>query len=114
MQIPIGLQTHPQLRGSLQEAAQSEGSIGGDGALAEHYLVQAVEGNAQTARSFDLPDTQRLQVFLEQDLAGSNRRTQPIRISIDSLRCRLRRHVHSPIGNAIAGFSLLYFAKVPN
>jgi hypothetical protein len=43
MEIPIGLQTHPQLRGSLQEAPQPESSICCDGALAEHYLVEAVE-----------------------------------------------------------------------
>ncbi len=80
MQIPISLQSHPQLRGSLEKATQSECSIGGDSALAQNYLIQAVERDAKAAGGLDLSEAERLQVFLEQNLAGRDRRTRPIRL----------------------------------
>jgi hypothetical protein len=43
VQIPISLQSHPQLRRGLEQAPQSKRSIGGDSTLAQDYLIQAVE-----------------------------------------------------------------------
>jgi hypothetical protein len=97
MQIPISLQSHPQLRWSLKKAPQSKRRIGGNSAFAENYLIQAVEWDAKAAGSRDLSEAERLEIFLQEDLAGRNRRTEPIRLSSDSLRRRLHRHDHSPI-----------------
>jgi hypothetical protein len=46
--------------------------------------------------AFDLPEAERLEILLQQDLAGRNGGTQPIRLSSDSLRHRLR-HVLFPV-----------------
>ncbi len=97
MQTPISLQSHPQLRRGLEEAPQSKRGIGGDSAFAEDNLVQAVERDAKAAGSLDLSEAERLEIFLQQNLAGRNRRTQPSLLSSDSLRRRLRRNYRSPI-----------------
>ena len=48
----------------------------------EDDFVQPIERNPEAASGLKLPDAERLQVFLEQDLAGRNRRTQPVRILV--------------------------------
>jgi len=96
MKIPIRLQPQPQLRRGLQEAAKSERSIRGDAPFPEDDLVETVQRDVESTRRFDLTDPERLQILLEQHLAGGNRRTQPVRIPSDSLRPRLRRHVRFP------------------
>ena len=49
MQIPIGLEPHPELRRHLEQACQPQRGVGSDAALAEHDLVQSVERNPEYA-----------------------------------------------------------------
>src|SRR5712691_3976240 len=96
MQVPVGLQTHPQLRRRLQQSCEPERRIGRYSPLPEDDFIESVERNAKSLRRFELTQTQRLQVLLQRFLARRDRRPQPIRISSDSLRRGLRRHVPSP------------------
>jgi len=50
MQIPVGLEPHPEMRRHLEQARQAQGGVGSDAALAEHDLVQSVERNAEATR----------------------------------------------------------------
>ena len=83
MQIPVRLQPHPQLRRGVQQSSQSERGIRRDSALPEDNLVQAVERDVQALCGLDLAQAHRLQILLEQDLSGGNRRPQPGRIPYD-------------------------------
>src|SRR4051812_24980828 len=69
MQLPISLQTHPELRRCLEQARQTQSRIGADGALSQHDLVQPVQRNSETLRSVDLSDAKGFQELLEQHLA---------------------------------------------
>src|SRR5207247_6605975 len=60
VQIPIGLQPHPQLRRRFQEPREPKRGIGGDAPLPENNLVQSVERNAKPLRRFELPEAERL------------------------------------------------------
>ena len=79
VQIPIGLQPHPELRRRLQQSCEPQRGVRGDPALSEDNLVQPVERDAQALGRLELPETERLQVLLQQDLARWNRRPQPVR-----------------------------------
>ena len=74
VQIPVGLQPHPELRRRLQESRQPQRRIGRDAALPEDDFVQPVERDAQPLGGLDLPQPERLQVLLQQDLSWRNRR----------------------------------------
>ena len=96
MQIPIGLQSHPQLRRRLQQPCEPKRGVRCDATLSENNLVQTVERDAEPLRRFELTEAERLQILFQQDLPWRNRRTQPSRISSDSLRRGRRTHVRSP------------------
>src|SRR5262245_11817956 len=98
VQIPIGLQPHPQLRRRLQQPCQPKRGVRGNATFAEHNFVQSVERVAQPLRRLELTDAKWLQILLQQDLARWNRRPQPVGIPSDSLRRGLRTHVPSPTG----------------
>ena len=78
VQIPVGLQTHPELRGRLQQPCEPERRVRGNAALSRHDFVQAVQRDAETASRVQLTETERLQVFLEQNLSRRNRRAEPV------------------------------------
>ena len=50
VQIPIGLQPHPELRRRFEQARQPQRRIRGDPTLAEHDFVQSVERDAEAFR----------------------------------------------------------------
>jgi hypothetical protein len=60
---------------------ESQGGVRRDAALAEHNLVHTVERDSQTLGGLDLAQAERLQESSEQDLAGFDRRTEPVRWS---------------------------------
>src|SRR6185369_2900320 len=90
VQIPIGLQPHPQLWRGLQQSCEPQRRIRGDAALTKDDLVQPVEGDAEALGRFELPEAERLQILLQENLARRNRRTQPFGFPSDSLRRGLR------------------------
>jgi hypothetical protein len=65
MEIPISLQSHPELRRRFQQPRETQGGIGGDGALAQDDLVQTVERDAESASGVNLADAERLQKLLQ-------------------------------------------------
>ena len=54
MEIPISLQTHPELRRRLQQTRETQRRVCRDAALAEHNLIQTVQRNAKAMRGLDL------------------------------------------------------------
>src|SRR5690349_22926817 len=77
MQIPVCLQTHPELRRGLQETSETQGGVGGNATLAQHDLVQAVQGNLQPARGLHLAQFEWLEKFLDQHLSWGNSWSKP-------------------------------------
>lgn len=98
MQIPISLQSHPELWRGLEQPRETKSGIGADAALPENDLVQSVQRDPELPGSVGLAETLRFQELLEKDLAGRDRRSQPVRIPSDNLRRGLRRHVVAPNG----------------
>ncbi len=67
-------------------------------ALTQHNFVQPVDGDAQPVRGFQLRPAERLEEFLQQDLARMNDWPQPGRLTNDRLRTGLRGHGFPPSG----------------
>src|SRR5579884_2396848 len=64
------LEIHPELRAHLEVAAQQDGSVRGNSALALYDGVDPLDGDAQIARKFGLGESHGLQEFLQQHLPG--------------------------------------------
>lgn len=96
LQVPVGLQPHPQLRRCLEEPRQSKRGVGRDAPLPEDQLVEPVERHAECLRRLDLPDPHRLQILLQQQLSRVNGRAEPARVTSDRPRHRRRRHGGQP------------------
>ena len=75
MQVPVGLEPHPELGRGLQEPSEPQRRIRSDAALTEHDLVQAVERHTELLGGRELPHAQRLQILLQKQLAWVDRRT---------------------------------------
>ena len=86
MQVPVGLETHPELWRRLQEAREPERGISRDATLAQHNLVHPVERDLESTCGLHLAQLERLQKLLEQDFARSDRRPEPVRIPRRSLK----------------------------
>jgi hypothetical protein len=54
MEVPIGLQSHPQLRRGLEASREPKCRIGGNAALPQDDLIQSVERDAQALGGFEL------------------------------------------------------------
>jgi hypothetical protein len=69
-QVVIGLQLQKKSIAQAEIAGEPQVCVGGDGALAEHDLVDAPRRHADGARQRRLRQRHRLQEFLEQNFAG--------------------------------------------
>jgi hypothetical protein len=63
VQVPVGLQPHPELWRRFQQSRESQRRIRRDAPLPEDNLVQPVERDAEPLRRFKLPEAERLQVL---------------------------------------------------
>ena len=55
MQIPVGLEPHPELGRRLEQTSQPECRISRDAALTQHDLVQPIERDVEPTRRLYLP-----------------------------------------------------------
>ena len=69
-QVVLGLQVEPEPGLHREEHAESQCGVGGDGAVAVHDLADAARRHVDVGRQLPGRDAERLQVVLEQDLAG--------------------------------------------
>jgi len=72
-QIVGALQVHPELRIDAEIAAEAQGGIGGEGALAGDDLGDTVRRHAQGHRELVRVDLEGFEELLEEDFAGMNR-----------------------------------------
>src|SRR6266851_3830828 len=70
VQVPRGLQVHPELWCRLQELREAERRVGRDAALAANHLVEAIQRDAHLIGSLYLRQLHWLEKFLEEHLAG--------------------------------------------
>jgi hypothetical protein len=69
--VTLDLQTVPELRGLIEECAETDGHGRRNGALARNDLVDGATGHANGSGHGVLGDTHGDRVFVQQDLTGS-------------------------------------------
>ena len=69
-QVVVGLEVHPEAGRGAEEAAQAQRRVGGDGALAQHDLVDPPRRHVQRAGQPGLAQGHRFEKVLAQDLTG--------------------------------------------
>src|SRR5574342_1033613 len=83
VQVPVGLQMHPELRGRFEPSRETKGRVRGDAALAEHELVQTIHRHTELSCGLYLSQPERLQKLLSEHFPRVNRRAEPCRITSD-------------------------------
>ena len=69
-EVTIGLDAEPEARRLAEEFPESDGHFGGNGPAAEHNLIDRPRRDPKSARQRVLRQTQRIEVFLEENFAG--------------------------------------------
>jgi hypothetical protein len=63
MQVPVGLEAHPELRRCLEEAREPERRIPRNAALAEYDFVHPIERDVESASVIDLTIMRRAHAY---------------------------------------------------
>lgn len=73
-EIPIRLQSEPEVRAHASDACEAQRGVWGDGTLAANDLVQAWKRDAEANREGGLGNAEGLEKFFQQHFAGMGRR----------------------------------------